>query len=232
MDRRNWLDEVARQLRSTGTSCGYQQRLLEELRDHLHEMHFEEGSHLMSADTFDQQPLEARLGSPSEIATAAETHAGRGRFARRHPVVTFLVLPLPVLLLLWVAYTIGLAGILQLVQDYQHAGWAVTLAGALIHGVAYVPAVALVLCLSWLASRSRARIAWMAAAAVLVAFVSSLMIVSFRMPTAPGTGLLQVGLGFPPHLAQWPQFAVPLAVAIASMLGVARRRRMEDLEAV
>ena len=38
------------------------------------------------------------------------------------------------------------------------------------------------------------------------------MLVSLRMPTTPGTGQLQIGLGFPPALAHWPQFLIPLAL--------------------
>jgi hypothetical protein len=38
------------------------------------------------------------------------------------------------------------------------------------------------------------------------------MMVSLSIPTTPGTGRLEVGLGFPPSLSHWPQFLIPLAL--------------------
>ena len=141
----------------------------------------------MSAEAVKSDYLETRLGQPQELATAA-AEATRAKFALRHPIVTFLLLPVPVLLLLWVAYTMGLAGILSLFQSYKDASWATTAAGILIHGLAYVPAIVLTMIIAWVAHRSRARLAWWLTASTLVAFVSGLLMVTFRMPTAPGTG--------------------------------------------
>ena len=167
----------------------------------------------MSIEAVEQGPLESQPGMFEEIVATTSSHAAPFPFARRHPLVTFLLLPVPALLVSWTCYTLALIGILRLFNDYRSVDWAVTAAGVLIHGLAYVPALALILLIVWLAIRSRTRLVWWVVASALVAFLSSLMIIDFRMPTTPGTGALQVGFGFPPKLDCWPQFAVPLLAA-------------------
>ena len=104
----------------------------------------------MSVEAVEKEALKSRLGTPKEIATAA-VQASRARFARRHPILIYLLLPIPSLLLLWIAYTLGLAGILQVFKQYQDTQWAPTAVGILIHSLAYVPAVALTLAIAWIA---------------------------------------------------------------------------------
>ncbi len=215
MDTLEWLEGVASRLRSSGTPVAYQQRLLDELRDHVEDLHCEERNHAMSAEAVGKSLLNERLGTPEDIAASAKVNAGRARFACRHPVVTYLLAPIPALLLLWTAYALGLAGILQLFQSYKNTDWAVNLAGILIHGLAYIPAIFLTLLIAWVAVRSQTRVAWWLVASTMIASVSGLMMVSYRMPTLPGTGTLNVGVGFPPDLARWPQFLVPLGAAVA-----------------
>ena len=171
----------------------------------------------MSAETWETTTLAAPLGQPQSSAAAAGQERTRVRFARRHPVITYLVTPIPLLLLLWIAYGAGLAGVLSGFESYRNTGWAVRLAGILIHGIAYVPAVVLTLAIAWVAIRSRTKLAWWVIAAVLVAVVSGMLMVSLNMPTTPGSGRLQVGLGFPPALSHWPQMLVPLALTAIFM---------------
>ena len=152
------------------------------------------------------------MGHPDEIAAAVDHHAVRARFAQRHPVITYLFTPIPLLITLWIAYVAGLAGILSGFASYRDTTWAVQVARVLVHGVAYIPAVVLTLAIAWVAIRSHTRLVWWFSAAGLVALVSGMMMVSLTMPTTPGTGQLQVGLGFPPALSHWPQFLVPLAL--------------------
>ncbi len=226
----NWLDQVERQLMKASVSVAYRTRLLDELRDHIEDLCCEERNHAMSAEAMNSDYLEKRLGKPLEVATAA-ANATRAQFALRHPIVTFLLLPVPLLLLLWVAYTMGLAGILSLFRSYQDANWAEPAASILIYSLAYVPAIVLTLIIAWVAHRSRARLTWWLTASALVAFVSGLLMVTFNMPTTPGTGKLTVGLGFPPDLSRWPQIIVPLAVAMAIALHVSFKQRADKVTA-
>ncbi len=228
MNTRAWLDEVARQLHGSGTSVAYQRRLLDELRDHLDDLSCDERNHAMSAETMGTEMLATRVGEPKEIAAAAELNVARAKFARRHPIVTYLLLPLPALLALWAAYAFGLVGVLKLLQSYKNTDWAATSANIVVHSLAYVPAIALVLIIAWVALRSQTRTAWWLAASTLVAVLSGLMMVNFRMPTTPGTGMLQIGVGFPPDLARWPQFVLPLAVTLAFACHAMMKRRREE----
>ncbi len=228
MDTRDWLEEVGWQLRSSGTSVAYQRRLLDELRDHIDDLSCEERNHAVSIEMAGNELLKTRLGEPEEIAVAAAQNAPRAKFARRHPIVTYLLMPLPALLALWAVYAFGLVGILKLLQDYKSADWAIASVGIVVQSLAYVPAIALVLIIAWVALRSQTRTAWWLIASTIVAALSWLMMVSFRMPTTPGTGMLQIGVGFPPDLARWPQFVVPLVVTLAFAGYVLVKRRREQ----
>jgi hypothetical protein len=225
----SWLDDVQRELMERRVCAAYRERLLEELRDHIDDLCCEERNHAMSAETWDRGTLTARLGHPREIAAAADRHESHALFARRHPIITYLLTPIPVLIVLWIAYVAGLAGILSGFESYKDTAWAVQLAGILIHGVAYVPAVALTLVIAWVAIRSRTKVAWWLTAAGLVAIVSGMMMVSLSIPTTPGTGRLEVGLGFPPSLSHWPQFLIPLALTAIFVVYAHRKGNRQPL---
>ncbi len=185
----------------------------------------------MSAEAWDTVSSPIRLGLPHDSEVAADLEGGRGRFARRHPAITYLLIPIPLLLLLWVVYGAGLVGILSGFASYKETRWAVQLAAVLIHGIAYVPPVVLTLMIARVAIRSGTRFVWWIAAAVLVAVVSGMLMVSLNMPTTPGSGRLQVGLGFPPALSHWPQMLVPLALTALLIASRVRRRNSGQLTA-
>ena len=134
----------------------------------------------MSAEAVKSDRLETRSGHSPELARAAQVNGKRIKFAQRHPIVTYLLLPIPALALLWTAYTLGLAGVLSGFHSFKDTLWAVTAANLLIHGLAYVPAVVLTLVIAWIAAHSETRIVWWLVASLLVAVVSSLMLVTFR----------------------------------------------------
>ena len=227
----SWLEDVQNQLVVHGMPAAYRERILGELGDHIEEIRCEERNHAMSTETLKSGLLDTRLGKPAEIAAAAEQHVAHVFFARRHPVITYLLVPIPILAGLWFAYTLGLAGILSGFESFKDRAWAVSAASVLVHGVAYVPAILLTLALAWIAMRSETKITWWLAGSALVALVSGMMMVSLQMPTTPGTGTLQVGVGFPPALAQWPQVVVPLAITLGfAAHAIAKRRSLESTE--
>lgn len=179
----------------------------------------------MSVDTWTGATLTGRLGHPQTIAAAAECSRLPVRFARRHPLVTYLIVPVPLLLAFWVAYAAGLIGLANLFDGFRDAPWAVRLAEVLVHGIAYIPTLLLTFGIAWLAMRSQARFGWWCAATVLVALVSGMLMVTLTMPKTPGTGSLQLGLGVPLALAQWPQALLPLGVTAVFMLRAKLGRR-------
>jgi len=221
----SWLESVEQELVRSKVSVAYRERLLGELRDHVEDVYCEERNRAMSAEAVQDGMLEARLGKPAEVASAAKKVGTKSYFARRHPLVTYLLIPIPALVLLWITYTATLAGIFSLFDQYKSAEWAVSAASLLTHGIAYVPAILLTLLFAWLAIRSNTKIAWWLSSSAIVAFVSGLMMVNLRFPTTPGTGSLNVGLGFPPPFAHWPQMAIPLAITIAFVCYYVRKRR-------
>lgn len=226
----DWLDKVQRELVACRLPADYQDRLLAELRDHVEDLHFAERMREMSAEVMSSSEVretawESRLGDPQQIAQLARDNVMRRRFAGRHPILTFVVLPVPLLVVLWIAYAAGLVGLFSGLDRFREAAWAISLAGFLAHALAYVPALAATLVLAWWADRSRTAISWRLAAGGLIGLVSGMLIVTFRAPTTPGTGLLSIGLGFPPALGHWPQIAVPVAVMAAGVVWTMSRRR-------
>lgn len=182
----------------------------------------------MSAEAWDSETLTKRLGHPQEIAAAADRRRLPVRFAQRHPIITYLLTPIPLLILLWIAYLAGLVGILSGFESYKDTAWAVRLAGLLIHSVAYVPAVVLTLAIAHVAVRSRAKVGWWLAAAGLVAIVSGMLMVSLTVPTTPGTGRLEVGMGFPPALSHLPQLLIPLALTAVFVVYARRKGHLQS----
>jgi hypothetical protein len=191
----------------------------------MDDLHCDERNRAMDTNAVSNQELETRLGSPQAIAKAAEMNLPRATFARRHPVVTFLLLPVPVFLLFCVGYCFALVGMFQLFEDYKSQVWAIQTARFLSHGLAYAPAIVLVLLIARVAHRCEAKLAWSIAASIIVGLVSAMLMVTFRAPTAPGNGMLQIGLGFPPAPSSWPQFAIPLLVTLVFVIGTLVMRR-------
>jgi hypothetical protein len=203
-----------------------------ELRDHIDDLCCEERNLAMSTESLDLSRLSARLGHPQEVARAAGKEAAKRPFSQRHPAVTYLLLPIPLLLLLWIGYGLALVGLLSGFETYRSEQWALRLASLLIHGIAYLPPAALTLWIAWIAVRHQTRKSWWGLAAVLVALVSATLAVGLTLPTTPGTGQLSLGCGFPPPLGHWPQAGVPLVLTgIVMAFDVLRRNRSQSLTA-
>ena len=228
---RKWLDLLEQELVSADVSGAYRSRLLEEYRDHVEDIYCEERNHAMSAEAFQGQLLQKRLGHPKDVAKAVDASGVRPRFARRHPLVTYLLFPIPTLFLLWIAYFASLAGIFQMFEGYRSVGWAVSIAVLLAEGLAYIPAILLTVLIAWVATRSDTRVSWWLASSALVALISGMLAVHIQVPTTPGTGSLNVGLAIPPSLASWPQMAIPLAITMAFVgYGLWRRRSLSNAQ--
>lgn len=108
MENQQARDELFAELKRHGLPPAYIQRLLEELDDHLADME-EERSRKMngarkpeSTNTEVQKPdvisLHQQLGDPSQLAALAAKQYHNRSFLGRHPVLTFLVLPLPLII--------------------------------------------------------------------------------------------------------------------------------------
>src|SRR5262245_51280339 len=98
MERRPWLERVANELDRRGVPARHRSRFLAELRDHLDDL-TEEGF-----DMANEANADARLGTPADVAAVAATEYARCGWFRRHPVVAFGLLPVPVTMMCLVGY--------------------------------------------------------------------------------------------------------------------------------
>lgn len=83
----HWLKRLQQELRRQRLPSDYISRLVEELSDHAADLMTEKTS--MDA----AHGVEARLGSPEQLASLAGHEFRRRTFAGRHPVLTFMVGP-------------------------------------------------------------------------------------------------------------------------------------------
>src|SRR4051812_27817540 len=104
MDAQRWLSRFRIELARHRLPPPYVERLAQELSDHIHD--FMEDR--MSTDAKDLPRLGRHLGPPSRVATEAAAEYRRGRFAARHPVLMFILMPILSLPLLWAAYVIAI----------------------------------------------------------------------------------------------------------------------------
>ena len=120
---------------------------MEELADHCDDLSQETTS-------MDANSLSARLGMPEELADRAGEELRRRTFAGRHPLLTFVLAPLPAAILLIVGLCVVFALVVNLfglvvdrIPDSSAAGdglpaWAATTMQALVWSMRYLPFVA------------------------------------------------------------------------------------------
>ncbi len=97
-------DVLRAELEQRGLPPAYIERLLGELDDHYNDLLEERSSSMGAARKldFEADDLQERLGEPTQLAIfAAEQYRARS-FWGRHPIVTFVLGPLPLLLISWI----------------------------------------------------------------------------------------------------------------------------------
>jgi hypothetical protein len=93
----SWLEQLREQLSHQGLSPSYIERLVQELSDHFSDITEEK----MSKDAIETCSAAERMGHPTDLAQVVGTEYRRWFFCRNHPVLTFIVLPIPLLMILW-----------------------------------------------------------------------------------------------------------------------------------
>jgi hypothetical protein len=100
----HWIDSVHRELRRRHLPPAYIARLLGELRDHAEDLE------LHAADiAAPAVPIQQSLGLPHDVAQAALLEFRQTRFAGRHPILVFVLLPLPLAALTFFALALAAA---------------------------------------------------------------------------------------------------------------------------
>jgi hypothetical protein len=102
-----WLEELREQLSHQGLPRSYIERLVEEMSDHFNDIMEEK----MSKEATNVCSPADRLGLPTDIAQVAATEYRKWFFWRKHPILTFIVMPIPLLVILWVFFQIVGEGI-------------------------------------------------------------------------------------------------------------------------
>lgn len=216
MPNRNWRERVRHELQRQGLPPAYVARLVEELSDHATDL-FKEDS---SMDT--EQILDARLGSPTELASLASSQFQHRSFAGRHPWLTFVAAPVAVVAASLVATFLLLAAVGWLgdlvsggalsANDESHLPPSelemrvVHLANTIVR---FVPFFVSAFFFARLGQRSGRQV-WSVCACGIIALiaVSFLSVVSPR--TADGPGMWTLGVGWPFRIDQLLQALVPL----------------------
>ncbi len=229
-------DELRSELRRQRLPQAYITRLLAELDDHYEDL-LEERSTSMGAARklqLESDDLHERLGEPAQLALfAAEQYHARS-FWGRHPWLTFVFGPLPMLAVSWIATVLcitwigtaasyvcvhwfGLTEEMTRPQDYLWLQAMVMVAFTWFTIVFPPLAVAGLLCR--VARRNAVNWRWPIVACTLLTIPIAFLSVGYRLALAPHEGLLVIGFNFASS-AQWllltylPKFAVAMGIGL------------------
>jgi hypothetical protein len=243
-------DELRSELRRQRLPQAYIERLLAELDDHYEDL-LEERSTSMGAARklqLEQDDLSVRLGEPAQLALfAAEKYHARS-FWGRHPVVTFLVGPLPLLVAVWLATVFSLTGFgmglsyviekwLKMPADQWDYPNHLVAQAIVMAIVAWIVVVVPPLSVAGLMCRTARRNAvswrWPIVACGLVAALAATISVGYRIGLAQNEGFMNIGINYE-STAKWvlmaylPKFAVAMGIGL---LLVKRAQRQLAVEA-
>lgn len=248
MPGRRWLEEFRAESLRRGLPPDYVDRLAAELSDHLVDLKEET---MQREAVCDDATIESRLGEPGRIAGAAvEARGGVLRRSRLAAFAVFALLPVPVLVLLWVAAGMlwFLAGEL-FVYVIEASGWAASLEASgraaaieawlreheaggvvlmrvLITASLAVPAAGLAAAYCRLSKRTGRSLLWAAVGCLLVVVAAGAVQHHVTPADASGHGMVMVGLSTRTVNGwQIAQAAGPLAVGLAFAWRLRRRQR-------
>jgi len=218
MAARHWLDQFAIELHRQRLPAGYSARLLEELADHLSQL--EQESTSMDA----QLLLEERIGKPEVVAAEARSEFTRRTFAGRHPVLTFGVIPVFVVVgtliaSLLVAWGVAWLACMTTPQLREQTIPPNSLQLGLMHAVVWFVRLTPFVLVAWAFAREGRRIQRPKLVLLSTAIIAVLAFgfwMTVRPPTQEVQGLVVFGLAIQqiPRAEQWLQAAFPLAIGL------------------
>jgi len=221
--KRQWLDEVQRELHRRKLPCGQIERLVDELRNHLADA---EVAAADSCGATDDAMCE-RLGKPEELAQSAWENHLAAHYAVRHPLLAFLALPVPLCLLGWAVAVAGMVGVFKAagklpwvashVREQPLNAWPLSIVWLILLLELIVrvlpPVVATLLCCAWSEHLSHAG-RWRLVSCAAIAVVAGLLFSTLVFPLVPGQGRWTLGLGFPGGRDQLLQLLIPLLIGL------------------
>lgn len=230
------LRTVAAELRRQGFPPADVARLLQELEDHVMDLFMEQGGRMDKSVQVDER-IESRLGQAEVLVAAALANRRQASVFGRHPIVSFVLAPIPVVVLSWLGCLFLCFGLLKMIgwllgDTYVFEGRAVRdypavliyAMNAMVSVMRFLPPAVATALLCWCANRAGMSWRWTATVSGLIGSMSGALIVQLTLPVEPGTGQLVLSLGFPVH--QWInliQFLVPVAVGLAFLWGSRER---------
>jgi hypothetical protein len=228
-----WFDALRKALAQRELPAAYAARLVDELSDHFTDLEEDQ----MSMDALESRSLVDRLGAPHEVARQAAREFARHSFGGRHPVLMFVVLPILVLAVGYVASLFGLVGAGRVLKAFDPAissdSLSPTGAGLmrlLCLAMLLVPATLTAALFAWLAARAGVKRKWPIITGAIIGILVGLSQMDVYVSPLPGQSRLQLGLGFGTHMAffQLAKFGVPMLVG----LWIFSRRIRERSEAL
>ena len=232
MDIQPFLNRLKKELEGRGFPSAYVQRLLHEWHDHLIDL-WDEKEFAMSTGASISRDITSRLGEPNQLADRAVSQYQRRTFAGRHPIVMFLLAPIPLTIVAWIAtFALAIGGmeLAKWATSYESATSTnaerystATIVGAyaFLYGAILVPPIALALFFVRMSRISLRSWPWALASCLLIALLTGMLQSSLGFPSGEVKGHLTLGLGMGPHLFVSPialmQFGVPLAFGLFAL---------------
>jgi hypothetical protein len=217
----------------------YIERLLSELDDHFEDL-LEERSTSMGAarklqtEAGQSEDSRQRLGEPAQLALFAGDHYHARSFWGRHPIVTFVLGPLPLLVMCWIvtAFVVMWAGVgAAYVGDHwfgqapdtwqlQDHLWVQASIMVLATWVVIVfPPLGIAGLLCRIARRNVVDWRWPVVGCTLIAIIAGFVSVAYRLALSPHEGQINLGLNCT-YTAHWllvsylPKFAAALGIGL------------------
>lgn len=219
MDARPWLEHLRHELARQNLPPLYVERLVEELSDHLTD--FMEDR--MSTDAKDLRSVADRLGAVRDIAAAAHSEFRKTTFWGRHPLVSFVLLPILALPVVWAASFVVVLLAAKLL-GFESGGnpsqalaecveWAMP---GVVFASLFAPVVAVAALVCRLGQRAGVNWKWTVSACSIVAVIGGMAVANIVLPNGATKGAMMFGFSVSqsPGLAQILQFAAPLAIGI------------------
>jgi hypothetical protein len=229
-------DALRAELARRGLPPAYIERLLGELDDHYTDLLEERSSSMGAARKLDFETniLQERIGEPTQLAIfAAEQYRARS-FWGRHPIVTFVLGPLPFLLVSWIitgcAVVWSAEGITYVCDHWfgieqdkiVYADHLWTQAGVMLVAswlILVFPPVLVAVALCRTARRNAVSWRWPIISCVLLSLMAGFLTVGYYLGLAPNDGRLMIGVDFALSLkwlilTYFPKFAAAMAIGL------------------
>ena len=216
------LTNMQAELVRRGLPADYVDRIVDELRDHQEDS-AAEIARACGDSTQASELAESRLGNPRVLAGRIVSEYRARFFAGRHPMVTFLVAPLPALLLAWILYLLAaylvFAGVEStLLSNEGSAGQHIGVLRAVDFLLVFAVPLLVAAGFCRLARRTCAGLHWAAISTGLICFAALSLQTQITPPTmGPGTGRYLVGLGLHTSLLSLSDWAHVLQAVVPCM---------------